>query len=380
MNFNRISVGNKELKTVNPAVHRASTVLFDSYDDMDLASSGKYAGIYYGTNRLPTQRELEESLSLLEKSSITRLFPSGISAIRHVLLSFLKSGDHIVVCDNVYGPTKMMCKYFLPKFNIETTFTPPDLGASIKKYIKKNTKMIFMESPGSITFEIQNIEEIVKAAKQNKIITAIDNTWATPLYFKPLENGIDISIQSVTKYISGNSDLLLGSVSLGRKTAENFDSYYSLMGIYCSENDCYSALKGLKTLELRLRQHEKNAMELASWLENHDIIERVLHPGLKSHPQHELWKTTFTGSSGLFGFIFKPEITKEQTAQFIDSLELFGKGFSWGGYKSLISCGIVKRDSESEFNGKNIIRVSAGLEDLQDLKNDISRALKIIIK
>lgn len=378
IDFNRCEIGEKQVKTINPPVYRASTILFDSIEDMNLVIKGKYPGLCYGTDRVPTQRELEESINLLEKSHITRIVPSGISAIRHVLLAFLQSGDHLIVPDSVYTPTKNMCKYFLPKFNIETTFVKSDIGEEIKEHIKENTKMIFLESPGSISFEFQDIEAIVKIAKEKEIISVIDNTWATPVFFKPIENGIDVSIESITKYISGNSDLLMGSISVNEKYSKIFDRYYLMMGICATGDECYRALKGIKTLKLRLAQHEKNGIDLASWIEKRKEVEQVIHPGLTSHPQHKIWEKLFKGSSGLFGFILKKEITREKTDAFVNSLKLFGKGFSWGGYKSLISSGEVHRDVDEKFNGKNIIRISTGLEDIDDLKKDLEEAFKLL--
>ncbi|MDY0131901.1 MAG: PLP-dependent aspartate aminotransferase family protein [Desulforegulaceae bacterium] len=377
LDFDHNIIGGKRVSTINSPEYKASTILYNSHEEMILAEEGKYTGIYYGTNRMPNQRELEESLNILENASITRIFPSGISAIRHVLLAFLKSGDHILVCDNVYGPTKLLCKFFLPKFNIETDYLPSD-SENIEDFIKENTKAVFIESPGSITFEIQDIEKTVQTAKKHNLITIMDNTWATPLYFKPLENGIDISIQSITKYISGNSDVLMGSASINKKHSDYFDKYYSLMGVCNSAKDCILALKGLKTLKLRLKEHEKTALYLASWLEKEKIIEKVLHPALKSHSQHGLYKKFFKGSSGLFGFIFKEEICFDKISKFLNSLKLFGLGFSWGGYKSLASAGKVRRDLSSEYKDKIIIRISTGLEDRKDLKNDLKNSIKKI--
>lgn len=377
LDFDHNIIGGKRVSTINSPEYKASTILYNSHEEMILAEEGKYTGIYYGTNRMPNQRELEESLNILENASITRIFPSGISAIRHVLLAFLKSGDHILVCDNVYGPTKLLCKFFLPKFNIETDYLPSD-SENIEDFIKENTKAVFIESPGSITFEIQDIEKTVQTAKKHNLITIMDNTWATPLYFKPLENGIDISIQSITKYISGNSDVLMGSASINKKHSDYFDKYYSLMGVCNSAKDCILALKGLKTLKLRLKEHEKTALYLASWLEKEKIIEKVLHPALKSHSQHGLYKKFFKGSSGLFGFIFKEEICFDKISKFLNSLKLFGLGFSWGGYKSLASAGKVRRNLSSEYKDKIIIRISTGLEDRKDLKNDLKNSIKKI--
>ncbi len=371
--YHEVESQSKPVRTVNPPLFTGSTVLFDSYEDLKLANSGKYDGITYGTDRLPTQRAFEAALNDFENGHLTRAFQSGISAITNTLLAFTGSGDHILVCQNVYGPTARFCKKILTKYNIKTTFVPPAVGADIDEYIEKDTRLIFLESPGSNTFEIQDIPAITAIAQAKGILTVLDNTWATPLYLKPFDLGIDISIQSVTKYIAGHSDVLMGTVTVNETCAEVLAEYYKVVEIFASTHDCYLALRGLKTLPVRLKQHEASALQIARWLETVDLVDRVIHPALPGHPQHRIWQRDFSGSSGLFAFTFKKNYSDEILASFVNSLEYFGIGYSWGGFKSLITAGKFSRTAESEYYGKNIIRLNIGLEDAEDLIQDLAR-------
>ena len=361
--------------TVNPPVYRGSTVLFDTYEDMCLAGKGQYDGPTYGTDRFPVQRCLEEALRELEGGFVTRVFPSGIAAIQNSLYAFTKSGDHILVVDNAYGPGVRFCKRILTQFNIETTLIPPSVGKDIEQYIRPNTVMILLESPGSNTFEIQDIPAITAIARQKNIVTALDNTWATPLYLKPFDLGVDISIQAVSKYISGYSDVLMGAVTVNEKYGRLFSDYYSITELYTPDSDCYLALRGLKTLSIRLKQHQKSALQIAARLTEHEKIETVIHPALPTHPEHHLWKRDFSGSSGLFAFTFKKDYTTKELAQFINGLDHFGLGYSWGGYKSLLTAARQKRDTPSIYSGKTVIRLNIGLEDPEDLILDLEKGM-----
>jgi len=365
----------KRLTTINPPVYRGSTVLFDSYEDMCLAGKGLYDGPTYGTDRLLAQRAFEESLREIEQGFATRLFPSGLSAIRNTLNAFLKSGDHILVVDNAYGPGVKYCKKVLSRFNIRTTLIPPSVGEDIEKYITPETTLILLESPGSNTFELQDIPAVTTVARDKGIITALDNTWATPLYLKPLELGVDLSIQAVTKYIAGYSDLLMGAVTVNEKYGKIFTDFYSTIEMYSSDSDAYLALRGLKSLAVRLKQHENSALMVASWLEEQKQVSRVFHPALPSHPEHHIFKRDFSGSSGLFGFTFVRDYTQEELALFIDSLEFFGLGYSWGGYRSLLTAARQRRESRSRYMGETIIRLNIGLEDPYDLILDLEQAM-----
>lgn len=365
----------KRLTTINPPVYQGSTLLFDSYEDMCLAGKGLYDGPTYGTDRLLAQRAFEESLRELEQGFATRLFPSGLSAIRNTLNAFLKSGDHILVVDNAYGPGVKYCKKVLSRFNIRTTLIPPSVGEDIERYITPETALILLESPGSNTFELQDIPAVTAVARDRGIITALDNTWATPLYLKPLELGVDLSIQAVTKYIAGYSDLLMGAVTVNEKYGKIFTEFYSTIEMYSSDSDAYLALRGLKSLAVRLKQHENSALMVASWLEEQKEVSRVFHPALPSHPEHHIFKRDFSGSSGLFGFTFARDYTQEELALFIDSLEFFGLGYSWGGYRSLLTAARQRRETRSRYLGETIIRLNIGLEDPHDLILDLEQAM-----
>lgn len=364
--------------TINPPTYRGSTVLFDSFQEMLKVGRHEYKGITYGTDRLPTQRQFEEAMRELEGGAVTRVFQSGIAAIQTALMAFTKSGDHILVCDNAYGPGQRFCKKVLKKFNVDFTPIPPNVGADVEQYIQSNTVLILLESPGSITFEIQDIPAITAIARQRNIITLLDATWATPLYLKPFELGVDISIHSVTKYISGYSDVLAGTVTVNERYSRTFDSFYKQMEIYTPAEECYLALRGLHSLTTRLRQHEQSALSVAKWLQTVSIVDDVLHPALPCHPEYHLWQRDFTGSSGLFGFTFKKDYTDDQLAAFIDSLKLFHLGYSWGGYKSLLTAAKIMRATPSRYAGKTIVRLSIGLEACDDLICDLESGFTML--
>ncbi len=371
-------VNGRAVRTINPPVYRGSTVLFENYEDMIQANRGAYEGVSYGTDRLPTQRALEEALQVLEDGQLTRIFQSGISAIVNTLLAFTRSGDHILLCDNIYGPTARFCRKILSRYQVEVGVVPPAVGADIAEYIKGNTRLIFLESPGSNTFEIQDIPAITAIAQKRGIITLLDNTWATPLYLSPFDLGVDVSIQSITKYISGHSDVLLGSATVTAPYADEFSTFYRVMEIFASPGDCALALRGLKTLAVRLKQHERSALQIAEWLETVDLIDAVIHPALPSHPQHHLWKRDFEGSSGLFAFTFKEEYPETVLGAFVNSLNLFGLGYSWGGFKSLLTAAKYQRSCTSRYAGKTIVRLHIGLEDPADLMDDLQNGFSAL--
>ncbi len=365
-------------ETINPPRYRGSTVLFPSYEDMVKAGRGEYEGISYGTDRLPTQRQFEEAMRRLEGAATTRIFQSGIAAIQTALMAFTKSGDHILVSDNAYGPGQRFCRKVLKKFGVDFNLIPSDTGTNIVDYIQPNTKVILLESPGSITMELQDIPAICAVAKEQGIITILDSTWATPLFLKPFELGVNVTIHSVTKYISGYSDVLAGTVSVDEKYRSEFERFYDLMEIYTPTEECYLALRGLNSLAVRLRQHEKSALTIASWLQDHKLVDQVLHPALLSHPEHHIWKRDFHGSSGLFSFTLKEEPEGSKLSEFINSLDLFKLGYSWGGYKSLLTAAKISRNTPCRYTGKTVIRLNIGLEDTIDLINDLEKGLTII--
>jgi cystathionine beta-lyase len=368
-------VGSDRCHILNPPVYRASTVLFDCYEDLAAAGRGQYRGLTYGTDGSPNQHAFEAAMAAVEGGFRTWAFPSGISAITNALLAFVKSGDHILLCDNVYGPTRRFCDTILPRFGISTDYLPPDIGAEVEDHLNPRTRLIFMESPGSNTFEIQDIPAITAVARRRGIVTLLDNTWATPLYLNPFDLGVDVSIHSVTKYISGHSDVLMGTVTTTEAVQPTFADFYRTLEIYASPDDCYLALRGLKTLSVRLRQHEQSALALARWLAADERVGQVLHPALASHPNHDRWQRMFKGASGLFAFVLAHEVPEERIAAFVNHLELFGLGYSWGGYKSLMTVGTHRRCRPLPYGRRPVFRIHVGLEEVEDLKADLRQAM-----
>ncbi|HEY2683132.1 MAG TPA: cystathionine beta-lyase [Steroidobacteraceae bacterium] len=366
-------------KTISPPLYRASTVLFDSYEDLKAADAGRYEGVTYGTDRLPTQRAFERAMCELEGGAITRAFQSGIGAIVGTLLAYTKQGDHILLCDNAYGPSRSFSTNILAKFGIEVGFVPSTVGKDIEEHLKPNTRLVLLESPGSNTFELQDIRAVSAITRARGIVTVVDNTWATPLYMDPFALGADVSIHAVSKYIAGYSDVLLGTVTASDARAGELDKYYKTTETYAPTEDCYQALRGLQSLRVRLRQHEISALELATWLSEHRAVDRVLHPALPQHPEHVLWKRDFTGASGLFAFTLKSEPSAEKMAAFANGLQLFGIGYSWGGFKSLMVAGQYPRSLPSRYAGQTLIRLSIGLEEPEKLREDLDRGLQRLL-
>jgi len=366
-------------RTINPPLHRASTVLYESYEAFLAADRKPYHGKVYGTFGSPVQLELERALAELEGGYACRLCQSGIDAIETVLMAFTESGDHILVSDNVYGPTRAFCNRVLKKYRVDVDYLPPTAGADIEGLIKKNTKLIYLESPGSNTFELQDVPAVVEKARARGVVTVLDNTWATPLYFKPFDHGVDVSIHSGSKYIAGHSDTLLGVITVNEAGFGALEYFYELTEHFASVESCYSALKGLRTLGVRLAVHQQSALELASWLESHPAVATVIHPALPSHPEHAIWQRDFTGSTGVFGFILEREPSRGQLSTFIDPMTVFAIGLSWGGFQSLIKPERVHdRVHPHRYDGKTIIRLSVGLEDVEAMKQDLSAALERI--
>lgn len=378
---------------VNTPVYRSSTILFPSqeayhdaengivyYETDNFTSSPDYS---YGTSGTPTSFALRQALADLDGVKYALVHPSGLAAITITLMALLQAGDHILVTDSVYGPTRRFCKQELKRFGVETTYYDPMIGKDIESLIKPNTKLIVTEAPGSLTFEVQDIPAITKVAKAHEIITLMDNSWATPFFFNPFKHGIDISIQAGTKYINGHSDVLMGVV-----TTDNEFLFGKLIATYrhygaCpSPDDCYLASRGLRTLSVRLKQHEANAMELATWLKSHPNVTKILHPAFEDCPGHEFWKRDFTGATGLFSMVLDRHYNDSEVSAFINGLELFGIGASWGGYESLlihITPSYVRTATKwSEPN--TVLRVYTGLEDVEDLKADLEKAFKRIAK
>ena len=362
---------------VNPPVYRASTILFRSVQDLRDRYRHKYETVTYGRDGTPTHRVLAEAFTALEGSERAVILPSGVAAVSTALLTCLSPGDSLLMVDSAYEPTREICNGLLAKIGIETIYYDPTIGGAIASLIKPNTKAIYLESPGSLTFETQDIPAIVAAAKQAGCRTILDNTWATPLFFKPPLHGIDIGVYSASKYIGGHSDMMMGILTcpaaLHKAAAKMAHGY---LGHAVSADDSYSALRGLRTLHARLAQHQETALILARWLADRPEVEQVLHPALPGTPGHELWKRDYAGASGLFAVVLKP-CEMEQVDRMLDGMRLFGMGYSWGGYESLMIRADLKncRTAKPWHAVGRTLRIHAGLEDPADLIADLEDGL-----
>jgi cystathionine beta-lyase len=357
---------------VNPPVYHASTVLYPCAEDY-VAHRARYQ---YGRRGTPTTEALELALQELEgpQCAGVALVPSGLAAISSALLAVVRSGDHVLVTDSAYGPTRTFCDQILARLGVATTYYDPLVGAGIADLLRPNTRVVYLESPGSQSFEMQDIGAIVKAAKAKDIITMIDNTWATPLYFRPLDHGVDLSIQAGTKYIGGHSDVMLGTVSANAATVAALKNTVRYTGLHEAPDDTYLALRGLRTLGIRLARHFESGLAVARWLEERPEVLRMLHPALPTDPGYAIWKRDFTGASGLFSMVLKPVPQKAYYA-FLDTLELFGIGASWGGYESLaipFDCTTYRTATHWQPGGPTV-RFHIGLEAVEDLIADLER-------
>ncbi|MGE0500302.1 MAG: cystathionine beta-lyase [Rhizobiaceae bacterium] len=356
---------------VNPPVVHASTVLYP--DAATMASrKQKYT---YGTRGTPTSDALAAAIDDLEGSAGTIVVPSGLAAVWTPLLAFLSAGDHVLIVDSIYTPTRLFADATLKRYGVEVEYYAPEIGGGIAALMRSNTKVVFTESPASNTFEVQDIPAIASAAHAGGAIVMMDNTWATPLYFKPLEHGVDISIHAATKYPAGHSDVLLGTVSANAATWPKLYDAFCGLGIPAGPDDTYQVLRGLRTMGVRLAHHEKSALEIARWLDGRKGVARVLHPALESHAGHELWKRDFCGSSGIFSIVLDGG-GRENAHAFLDALEIFGLGYSWGGYESLaVHCNLSDRTIAKGPHEGPLIRLQIGLEDVADLIADIEAGL-----
>ncbi|MBZ0149263.1 MAG: cystathionine beta-lyase [Pseudorhodoplanes sp.] len=357
---------------VNPPVIHASTVLYPNAADM-VAHRSRYQ---YGRRGTPTSEALEDALRAIEGPGCAGvcLVPSGAAAVSTALLSVVAAGDHILITDSVYRPTRVFADSILKKFGVETTYYDPLIGAGIDRLMRPNTRAVFVEAPGSQSFEMQDIPEIAKAARARNAIVLMDNTWGTPLYFRAFEKGVDISIQAGTKYIGGHSDLMLGTISANDATFPKVKETLNTLGLCVGPDDMYLALRGLRTLSVRLERHQKSGIDIARWLAARPEVMKVMHPALESDPGHAIWKRDFLGASGLFSLVLKPAPEKAVHA-LLNSLQLFGMGFSWGGYESLVilfDCAGY-RTATRWAPGGPALRFHIGLEDTGDLIADLEQ-------
>jgi len=362
---------------VNPPVYRASTCLFETYKEYrERVADPAARHLFYGRKGTPTQWSLEDAVTELEHGAGTMLFPSGVAAITTAILSLVRAGDHILITDSAYDPTRSFATGFLKMMGVETTYYDPLAGAGVDALVKDNTKLIFTESPGSLTFEVQDLPAIIDVAKKRGLYVITDNTWATPLYLNPIAMGADISINAATKYLGGHSDVMMGTATANERTFQKLRRTAYQLGQTVSADDAFLVLRGLRTLGVRLKQHEENALKVAAWLKDHPAVERVLHPAFEDCPGHEIWERDFAGSTGLFSIVLKAG-AYDDTAHLVDSRKLFKMGFSWGGYESLIlpSDPAGARSATTWASNGPVIRLHIGLEDTEDLIADLEAGL-----
>ena len=355
---------------INTPIYRGSTVLYETLDQIETRDR-RYT---YGTRGTPTTAALETAWSELAGAAGTVLTPSGLAAVTIALLAVVKSGDHLLVTDSVYFPTRNFCNTVLTRLGVTTTFYDPLIGGGIDTLIRPETTAVLVEAPGSQSFEMQDVPAIAAAAHARDLCVIMDNTWATPLFFPPHARGVDIAIEAGTKYLGGHSDLLLGLTSANARYWPQLRQTFDAFAMCAGPEDVFLALRGLRTMELRLREAEKQALAMARWLDERPEVLRVLHPALPDHPGHAIWRRDFLGSSGLFSVVLKP-VGRDAIAALLDGLELFGMGFSWGGFESLVipfDC-TAYRTATAWNPGGPTLRFQIGLEDLADLQADLDR-------
>lgn len=357
-------------------VYRGSTTLFSSASAVTDRWDQERAGYTYGLYGTPTALELAARICALEGGRHTILTPGGQSAISLIDLALLEQGDHILVPRSVYHPNRLLSTSILARFGVETTFYDQGIGAEIAELIAPNTRLVWVESPGSVTMEVQDVPAIAGAAHARDVTVVLDNTWSAGVLFDAFAHGVDVTMQAITKYVGGHSDLLLGSITVRDDGLyQKLGAARQVVGCAASPDDCSLALRGLQTLGIRLRAAESSALEIATWLAARPEIERVLHPALDSCPGHEFWKRDFTGSSGVFSIVFKPGPSRERVFAFVDALELFEIGYSWAGTTSLAVAYTIGSGSDRPSYGHRLVRFSIGLESATDLIADIDRAL-----
>ncbi|ALO34994.1 cystathionine beta-lyase [Colwellia sp. MT41] len=359
---------------VNPAITRASTVVFDTVAEMNHAVANRHnQTMVYGRRGTTTAFAFSEAMTELEGGAGCALYPSGTAAITNAILAFIQQGDHILMVDTAYEPTRDYCDKILAKIGVSTTYYDPMIGAGIEALIQDNTRIVFLESPGSITMEVQDVPSISAVAHKHGCIVMLDNTWGAGINFKPFDYGVDISVQAATKYIVGHSDVMLGTATAVEKHWPQLRDYSYLMGQCTSPDDLYLALRGIRTLVVRLKQHQQSAITVATWLTARPEVAKILHPAFASCPGHEFFKRDFSGSNGLFSFVLNCGNKVALTA-FLDGLEHFKLGYSWGGFESLILgfSNVNSIRSATSFDCEfPLIRLHIGLEDVEDLISDL---------
>lgn len=369
---------------VNPPVYHASTILAPTLRAREERQRQRMDGertVAYGRSGTPTTFALEDAVNAVEGGDHCNVFSSGAAAVAAVLIAYVESGDHILVADTVYGPTRRFCDGMLARFGVETTFYDPAIGAGIADLMSERTRLVYAESPGSLTFEMMDFAAVADVAHKHGAFAAIDNTWASPLYFKPFEHGADISIQAGTKYIVGHSDVMIGTVATTNEAWEALRQNYAMLGQAAGPDDIYLAQRGFRTLSVRMARHWENGVALAQWLAAQPEVEVVMHPALADDPGHQLWQRDYSGASGLFGVTMKP-VGRPALEAMIDPLELYGIGSSWGGYESLVILtdpNAIRTTAPWPHEGPTL-RFHAGLEDIDDLIADLDAGFQRLRK
>jgi cystathionine beta-lyase len=366
---------------VNPPLVRGSTVLHDDVADMRDRVHRRNAGedceagtpAAYGIYGTPTHLALYRALTVLEGGWRSWAFPSGLTACTMAILAYVQHGDHVLVPDSVYGPTRRFARDTLPRYGVEASFYDPCVAgrADVERLFRPNTRLLFLESPGSLTFEMQDVPLLAKVARERDAVSVIDNTWATPLFFKPLAHGVDVSVHAATKYIGGHSDLIMGTVTCNAHAWPRMRETIYHYGLTTSADDCWLALRGLRSMGARLARHRATAETLIAWLKRQPEVERILYPADADDPGHALWKRDMTGASGLFGVVLKQGIDEARFHAFIDGMRLFGRGYSWGGFESLLIPVFPDRSATRYLFDGRLFRIQAGLEDPADLIADL---------
>ena len=386
----------RHIGAVNTPVYRASTILFNTVAELEAAVQGTYAGVAYGLHGLPTVTDVQAAFASLEGGYAGLAVPSGLAAITLALLAMTRAGDHVLVTDSVYGPTRRFCENQLRGLGVDVSYYDPLIGGDIGRAMRDNTKVVFTESPGSLSFEVQDIPAIAEAAHERGALVMLDNTWATPLGFPAFARGVDVSVHAGTKYLGGHSDVLIGLINCSEATYPRMHRLWTDMGVACSSDDCFLALRGLRTLAVRLERHTQSALRIATWLREQPEIAEVIFPALPGSRGHELWQRDFTGACGLFSVVLKP-VAKQHIDAMLDGMRLFKMGFSWGGFESLIlpifpertrtatrwethgpnrrlQVGLERTATRWETHGPNL-RLHVGLEDCDDLIDDLAKGL-----
>ena len=368
---------------VNPPLVRGSTVLHDDVADLRSRVARRNAGedgeggapAAYGIYGTPSHLAFYRALTALEGGHRSWAFPSGLTACTMAILAYVAQGDHVLIPDSVYGPTRRFALQTLPRYGVQASLYDPRVGeqgrAAVDALFRPNTRLLFLESPGSLTFEMQDVPLLAQAARAHDAISVIDNTWATPLYFRPLAHGVDVSVHAATKYIGGHSDLIIGTVTCNERAWPRMRETIHHYGLTTSPDDCWLALRGLRSMGARLAQHRATAEALIAWLKRQPEVERVLYPADPDDPGHALWKRDMSGASGLFGVVLKPGIAEARFVAFIDGMRLFGRGYSWGGFESLLIPALPERTATPYEYAGRLFRIGAGLEDPADLIADL---------